>query len=199
VWQPTPVGRRSRFRSLLARRGCTVRCTVTLITMGWELTIYGDAGKPARPLGTRERVCAHFASRLRGMKLAPEPQAFAQHMRAKLKEAGLTYHPKLEGCYETPGLTIEFSWIDDEVVSDISANVRGNGDPLPTLRSLCAGTPWVVVEDASGKDILGAAAPSGGWTRFKRWRDWCISALSERENPNAERTNRMQRTTRWRC
>ena len=153
--------------------------------MGWELTIYGDGEKPPRSLGTREQVCAHLAARLPGLKLAPLPQAFADHMKAKLKELGVAYHPTLEGYYKTLDFVVEFSCTDAETISEMSANVRGNGDPLPVLRSLCAGTPWVVVEDASGQDVLAAAAPDSGWRRFKQWRDRGISTLSKREKPNA--------------
>lgn len=153
--------------------------------MGWELTIYGDAGKPRGSMGHREQVCAHLAARLPGLKLAPVPQAFADHMKARLKELNLPYTPTLEGDYETPDLTIEFSCADSEVISDISATVRGNGNPFPALRSLCAGTSWVVIEDASGDDVLARVDHNSGWNRFKQWRDLSISKLAKRENPNA--------------
>jgi hypothetical protein len=153
--------------------------------MGWELTIYGNAEKPHRPLGTREQVCAHFAARLPGLKLAPVPQAFADHMKDKLKERGLVYHPTLEGYYETAEFVVEFSCTDAEMILDVTANVRGNGDPLPALRGLCAGTSWMVVEDASGENVLAAADSRSGWARFKQWRDRSISMLARRENPNA--------------
>lgn len=153
--------------------------------MGWELTIYGDVERPPRPVGNREQVCAHFAARLPGVKLAPEPQAFADHMTAKLKEQGVGYHPTLVGYHETPEFVIEFSCTDAEIISDISANVRWSGNPLPVFRSLCAGTSWVVVEDASGEDLLAAADPSSGWRRFKQWRDRSMSMLSESEDADA--------------
>jgi len=153
--------------------------------MGWELTIYGDAEKPPRPLGTREQVCAHFAARLPGLRLAPVPQAFADHMRAKLKELGLVYHPALEGCYETPDIVVEFSCTNAEIISAISANVRGNGDPLPALRRLCAGTSWTLVEDASGRDVLATLGAGTAWGRFNQWRDRSISALIKPEKSNA--------------
>jgi hypothetical protein len=152
--------------------------------MGWDLTINGDAGQPPGPMGTREQVREHFATRLPGLNLAPPPQAFADHMKAWFQELNMAYTPTLEGCYETPDFVIEFSCADEETISSLSATARGNGDPLPALRGLCAGTSWVVVEDASGKDVLAAADLISGWSRFKQWRDRAISKISKRKNPN---------------
>ena len=95
--------------------------------MGWELTIYGDGGKPPQPLGPREQVDAHLAARLPGLKLAPVPKAFADHMKAKLAKLNLSYAKTLEGCYETSELTIEFACNDSEIISNISATVRDFG------------------------------------------------------------------------
>lgn len=153
--------------------------------MGWELTLYGDAETPPRPLGTREQVCEHFSARLPGLRLAPVPQAFADHMKAKLRELGLVYHPTLEGRYEAPDFVVEFSCTDADMISNMTANVRGNGDPLPALRSLCVGTSWLLVEDASGEDVMASADSSGGWRRFKQWRERAISKLRKPANPDA--------------
>jgi hypothetical protein len=164
--------------------------------MGWELTIYGDASRPPRPVGTREEVCGHLSARLTGLRLAPQPRVFADHMKGRVQDLGLSYTPTLEGYYEAPDFVLEFSCPDTETISDIFVNVRGSGNPLPVLRGLCAGTSWVVVEDASGDHILNASGHSKRWDWFSRLRYWAISKHSSRAKSNAKLSGGTERDGR---
>jgi hypothetical protein len=128
--------------------------------MGWELSIRGNSSTAPQALGARQAVCEHFEVRLTGLKLNPWPQAFADHMKAKLAALGVPCVPRLEGNYNAGDLSIEFSCADAETILEMSANVRGNGNPLPALRALCAGTSWVVIEDATGNCVLDSVEAS---------------------------------------
>lgn len=153
--------------------------------MGWELTIRGDSSGAPAALGARDTVRGHFAARLPGVNLAPWTQAFQDHMRARSIALSVPYFSLLEGYYERDDLVIEFHCADAETIIEVSANVRGNSDPLPPLRALCSGTSWVIVEDATGQLILGEAEAGNACSKFKRWREQSISNLSKYEGPNA--------------
>lgn len=83
--------------------------------------------------------------------------------------------PKLEADFEMGDLSIQFYAADELVLHCVNGEVRGNGDPIPVLASLCQGRGWSVI-DASDSSIvnLASASESAGWERFRKWRDQAL-------------------------
>ena len=135
-----------------------------------ELTIAAYSRVGYTTLGSRDAVCGHLNERLPGAMLAPWPTEFYEHMKARMGDLGVPFIPRLEACFQGDGFQIEFSCADTEKIIELSANVRGDGDPLPALRRLCEGTDWIVFEDATGRSVLDGTDGARRWQAFRSWR-----------------------------
>jgi hypothetical protein len=87
------------------------------------------------------------------------------------------------GSYEADGFSLEFFLAPDQEVKDITVDVRGNGNPLPTLRQLCTRNDWIV-RQADGKPIELDAEAASEWARFVQYRDAAVQQLRSEDEPS---------------
>ncbi len=115
--------------------------------MPWEINIVRYLDEVRCDLGDRQMVIDHVARIAPGKGLAPPPlppQADLDRMSAETRAAFL--RPILSTIYQEGDLSIEFWCPDSATISCLHADVRGEGDPLPVLRSLCLPCGWTVLD-----------------------------------------------------
>ncbi len=87
--------------------------------------------------------------------------------------------------YYGEGFTLEInigSWDseDDEVIDSVSIEVRGGGDPIPTLLQLAAANRWALLDLATGQLIDPQAPSDAGWKAFQAARDQMVEDVRTR-------------------
>jgi len=143
--------------------------------MPWEVTIINGTPDSRKPLGTRDEVIAALASALPGVALRrppTPPQEFLDMMPQAVREA--MTRPKLEADFEHEDYSMQFYAADAPQILSINVEVRGNGDPLPSLRSVCADTSWSVLDVGEDRLVDLEATDASSWERFREWRDKSI-------------------------
>jgi hypothetical protein len=148
--------------------------------MPWELTIV-NAKDRQQPLGDRADVVARIAAALPGTLLqeapGPSPELIAE-MPPALREHFLRPRP-LSAFFEGVGFTIEFAAENEPLIRSLSADVRGDGNPVPALTALCRPNGWAVINIANGAVVDLTANESVAWNTFQAWRDKAIQDLSK--------------------
>jgi hypothetical protein len=124
--------------------------------MPWDLTI---ARVDQAPLGDVDAVRRAVEAAISGVRFYCEPSGlekmaaagieFPEILRRHLEGSPATTQADFEG----EGFSIRFFLGTGPEVERMGAEVRGGGDPLPTLRQLARATGWVVVEDSSGLHV----------------------------------------------
>jgi len=70
-----------------------------------------------------------------------------------------------------PGFSFEFNIQSEGPVDAFTIHVRGSGDPLPAIVSLCRANGWVAFDYSTG-ELLDLSNPSNeSWERFQAYRD----------------------------
>jgi len=115
--------------------------------MPWEITIINGTTDNRKPLGTRQDVVAAVAEAVPGVELQRPPMP-PEEMLAMMPPAvrDAMRRPRLEADFEHDDLSIQFYTSDTPTIDWINAEVRGNGDPLPLLHSICANTGWSIID-----------------------------------------------------
>ena len=147
--------------------------------MPWELTITKKTASGETPLGRREEVRTAFSSAYPGIELELPPvppkellETFPPIIRESFANPDLTALVEIGGC------SFEFSCLNSEEIEWIHVDVRGNGDPLPTLAALCGPNGWTV-RDALNKEVdLSERSPSA-WHQYCVWRDKALQSLRQ--------------------
>lgn len=101
--------------------------------MPWEITIVNSNRE--RPLGTKHAVTEWLAAALPGLELARSPgppDEFFAGLPESLRTAvrGAFESPRLEAVYEDGDLSIEFHCADEDPIRFLTADVRGDGNPV---------------------------------------------------------------------
>jgi hypothetical protein len=143
----------------------------------WEISIINGTPEHSEPLGLREDVIDAFAKSLPGVSLQrepPLPTEILNKMPLWAREDMLL--PRLAGIFETDELFIRFSAYDEPVIKWVNGEVRGNGDPIPSLAALCLDRGWSVLS-LYNKSIVNLSSSSGSpaWKQFCKWRDKAIA------------------------
>ena len=90
--------------------------------------------------------------------------------------------PWLEANLQGEDFSIRFYAVDGEMIVQIGAEVRGNGNPLPALRAIFENTGWSMIDDATNTPIeLTSGIDPNGWERFRKWRDKAIDKMTRSE------------------
>lgn len=150
--------------------------------MPWEITLINGPSPDDSTLGTQTEVLAKIAEALPGSQFATGPSMPAELLAQMPEEmrAALS-RPKLEGVFEHEDYAIQFYGTAEEHIRYLHAEVRGNGDPLPALKSLSDATGWSIWDDAEQKPIDLASTERNGWTAFCEWRDKVIAKNSPKQ------------------
>ena len=87
--------------------------------------------------------------------------------------------PQFQGLYEGEGFTLEFFGSVGPIVF-VNVDVRGSGNPMPTLAGLCRANAWALKEVAAGK-VLDLSGPAAEWEAFTRWRDRALGEITGKD------------------
>jgi hypothetical protein len=162
--------------------------------MPWELNIICRGDGEGIPLGARQFVIDKVAEALQGLALSPAPlppPAVLERMPAQVRESFLK--PQLRAVLETEDLSVEFWAPDAPVIKCLFADVRGWGNPVPTLARLCLPNGWSVIDtakflklmqsgvkDAGSQALVDLTTPqSSAWEEFCGWRDQVIDDIQD--------------------
>ncbi len=160
--------------------------------MPWELTfrsklaVLPSSGREWPLLGQGDEVCRRISASLPSVQWRREPSFIEQHQGLPDDHpirrfiAGLTAEqrawssrPQFNGLYEGEGFTLEF-FCKDGPIQFFQVDIRGGGNPVPTLASLCNPNGWAV-QDVSGKVVDLDLPRSESWDAFVAWRDRAVN------------------------
>jgi hypothetical protein len=167
--------------------------------MPWELTVLSEQADPASnsrgwpPLGTGEAVFRRIAACLLSVRWRREPSFIERHQHLPEDHPirkfidGLTdeqrawsSRPEFKGLYEGEDFTLEF-FCSDGPIAFLNVDVRGSGNPMPTLAKLCRANAWLLKEAATGK-VLDLSGPAVEWQTFTQWRDRALGELPGKQD-----------------
>ena len=134
--------------------------------MSWDVMILSKEGTP------------HVLSNLPpGWK--PVPMGDVAIIRDKINRTvkHINWSDPAWGIYDKKGLSIEFNLQKSGQVESFALHIRGKGDPIPIIKSLCELNDWVAVDYSNSTQIDFEADPESGWQRFTKYRDSVIKAL----------------------
>src|SRR3954451_5206137 len=131
-------------------------------------------------LGALDRVRGLIAERLPGTRFGRAPSG-AEKL-GQLDGLGVSVPQELRqilgnlpadarGLYEGQGMFLEFFLGSDPMVKSLTVDVRGDGDPIPTLRRLCGPDGWQVRGPDGAAIDLRADDAAVGWFKFIQYRD----------------------------
>jgi hypothetical protein len=164
--------------------------------MPWELTVRSEMADPSSSskdwpsLGPGEEVCRRITECLPTVRWRREPSFIEQHEKLPENHPIRRYiesltpeqkewssRPQFKGLYEGEGFTLEFFFTDGPV-SFFHIDVRGGGNPMPALASLCRANQWAI-RDVTGKRIDLGSPSAKEWEAFTQWRDRIIEKIAE--------------------
>jgi hypothetical protein len=165
--------------------------------MPWELTVKCELADPSLKsndwpsLGRGEEVCRRISESLPTVQWRREPSFIEQHQHLPEDHPirrfidGSTAEQKewnsrraFKGLYEGEGFTLEF-FLKDGPIPFFHIDVRGGGNPLPSLARLCRANKWAI-EDVTGKVVDLDLSFAPGWEEFRQWRDRAINEIAEK-------------------
>jgi hypothetical protein len=149
--------------------------------MPWELSAIPADSRES--LGTVEQVQSRLRHALPTIKLFRDADG-SEKIRA-MESKGIEVPPFIRdimlrtggsylGLLEGDGWTIEFSLGQDEnCISRVAIDVRGSGNPMPSIECLAAIPGWKII------DVNGAKPTRESWAAFGTWRDDAIDELGQ--------------------
>jgi hypothetical protein len=75
------------------------------------------------------------------------------------------------GIYLGAGFSIEFNFQAAGPVDAFTLHIRGGGDPLPTIVTLCSRNAWVAYDYSTGEMIDLQPPARESWLAFQQYRD----------------------------
>jgi hypothetical protein len=166
--------------------------------MPWELTVLSETADPASdsrhwpPLGTGEAVCRRISACLPDVQWRREPSFIEKHQHLAAdhpirkfiadmtaEQRAWSSRPEWRGQYGGAGFTLEF-FFADATISFFHIDVRGGGNPMPTLAALCRANGWLLKEAATGKLLELTATSAPEWEAFTQWRHQAIGEIARR-------------------
>jgi hypothetical protein len=165
--------------------------------MPWELTVRSKLADPLSNskdwplLGQGDEVRLRISESRPEVRWRREPSFIEQHeglpedhpirrfiadLTAEQRE--WSSRPQLKGLYEGEGFTLEF-FCRDGSIQFFQIDVRGGGNPVPTLASLCKPNGWAI-QEVTGKVVDLDLPSSDSWEAFVAWRDRAIRETTEK-------------------
>lgn len=156
--------------------------------MPWEVTLLRIDRQPMGELGSL-RTCIESA--VPDVQYHTEPSGLekleaAKKMGVEFPDVLRTHFEnlpaKLNAVYVAENLMVRIYGFESQPLTKLHAEIRGNENPVPVLRQLCALNSWIALDDQSGTNIeLSDAAP-------KQWLDFLGYVDSIREVDNGTPT-----------
>lgn len=148
--------------------------------MPWEITIINGSSPEDSILGDRESVVSQLCTALPGATLE-QPPAVPEEFLAQMPESmrAAMNASRLEGQFEYVDCSISLYCSIGEKIRCINGEVRGSGDPLAALKTLCDATGWSVWDCCESRVVDFSDLDSNGWDAFCQWRDRILSGLDD--------------------
>ena len=156
--------------------------------MPWEVTLLRIDRQPMGELSSL-RTCIESA--VPDVQYHTEPSGLekleaAKKMGVEFPDVLRTHFEnlpaKLNAVYIAENLMVRIYGFESQPLTKLHAEIRGNENPVPVLRQLCALNSWIALDDQSGTNIeLSDAAP-------KQWLDFLGYVDSIREEDNGTPT-----------
>lgn len=161
--------------------------------MPWELTLCkrsSDKSEP-EPLVTKDEVVAAISESIptiqwhEDLPLIEQINSIPDHPLKELihtwpesmrKKAEM---PKLTGAVVTSEYSITFYGFENYPLTSVGIEVRGNGNPLPVLGSLCNSRNWALREDATQSFVDLDSESAAEWDQFRKYRDRVVEDAEE--------------------
>lgn len=108
------------------------------------------------------------------------PLGDAEFVRTQISKSlpGVNWSDPAWGLLEGPGWSIEFNHQKSGITDSIMLHVRGSGDPISAIVSLCKDTDWVAF-DVQSEALIDLKAPSDkSWKEFQGFRDTLSASIS---------------------
>ncbi|MFN5706970.1 MAG: hypothetical protein ACK6DS_04940 [Planctomycetota bacterium] len=140
--------------------------------MSWDASIVHGTLNPDTPLGKLDDVVRSIENAIPGLTLQVPPvptKEMLDMMPPFIKEQAL--NPGLEADYDDGELSIRFSARNDPVLYWINLEVRGTGNPLPLLDSICRPMGWAIMDSYDRTVVDLTLTEASAWTRFCEWRN----------------------------
>lgn len=151
--------------------------------MPWEVTIRRRDGTPlGGPSVVREQVFAacpafEFRRNPSGAERIEAARAagieFPEILRAHLEKSPASEEAVLEG----DEYSITLYGFEQESIERLHVEIRGRGNPLAVLASLCSPNAWITVDDTSGEVVDLKSDSSREWKQFQDYRDQAIQDI----------------------
>ena len=87
--------------------------------------------------------------------------------------------PTLLGDFDGGQFSVQLYGFDSHPIRSIRVEVRGGGNPLPLLASICIPNGWIAVDDADRQEIDLGADAAAGWQRFRRYVDHAVRSIEQ--------------------
>jgi hypothetical protein len=140
--------------------------------MPWEVTLQRIDGQP---MGELAALRAGIESAIPGIQYHTEPSGLerleaARKMGVEFPDVLRTHFEnlpaKLNAVFVTENLMVRIYGFESRPLTRLHAEIRGNENPAPVLRQLCALNSWIAVDDQSGTDIELSDASPKQWLNF---------------------------------
>jgi len=89
--------------------------------------------------------------------------------------------PTVQASFKGEDFSVQFYGFEGPVIKAIHAEVRGKGNPQGLLASVCRPDGWVVVDDATGREVDLEQEGLEGWKAFQEYRDDAIGRIESSE------------------
>jgi hypothetical protein len=152
--------------------------------MPWEVTLQRIDRQPMGEL-TVLRKCIESA--VPGIQYHSEPSGLerleaAKKMGVEFPDVLRTHFEnlpaKLNAVYTAENLMVRVYGFETQPLTRLHAEIRGNENPAPVVRQLCAFNSWIALDDQSGSDIELSDAPPKQWLDFLGY----VDSIREQDN-----------------
>ena len=170
--------------------------------MPWELTILKYDGEPPRmrrdaqkerelPLGTLAEVKGHITEVMPGTEWYEEP-SLIEIMKMTGSDTwkdwddemiAASSEPKIKAHFESGDTSFEmFGFEADGPIRHFLMDIRGNDNPISTLRALCLPKRWSVAEMSRDGEFLALSGNSD--SRWNAWLGFLGAAIKKDSGPS---------------
>jgi hypothetical protein len=103
--------------------------------------------------------------------LLPLFESWPEETRAALSR------PIIKGLLVADDFSLEIYGCDSDSVDSFSIWVRGTGNPIGLLASLCRTNGWRLIDDGTQATVDFNQVSAQGWEDFTNWRDRALDTL----------------------
>jgi hypothetical protein len=152
--------------------------------MPWEVTLQRIDGQP---MGELSALRTRIESAVPDIQYHTEPSGLerleaAKKMGVQFPDVLITHFEnlpaKLNAVYTAKNLMVRIYGFESQPLTRLHAEVRGNENPAPVLRQLCALNSWIAMDDQSGTDVELSDAPPKQWLDFLGY----VDSIREQDN-----------------